>query len=198
MLLGSLFLNSCTSDSFDTQEQPTATNSNASQLISKLVEKHQAKNAQQKGKGSLQDVINQIETIALQEPAFLQLVTTNYSTPQAIDIDATITDSNLVLNNLNIRIVAKNYVSTLLNTLTIANLNTLTQTITNDTQLTTDEKTMLLDIIDLQKQHVLGNGNGDDWDKKGIISYLQGATQTKANAVLNAVIIQVLAQQQIN
>lgn len=195
MLLGSLFLNSCTSDSFDTPEQPTASSSDASQLINTLVEKQQAKNIQQKGTGSLQEVINQIEATALQEPAFLQLVTINYSSPKARDIDAIIVNSDLALSNLNIRIVAKNYVSTLLNTQTIANLNTLTQTIANDNQLTTAEKTILLDIIDLQKQHVLGNGNGDDWDKKVIISYLQGATQTKANAVLNVVIIKVLAQQ---
>ncbi len=195
MLLGSLFLNSCTNDSFEAQEQQTTTTSNASQLINTLVEKHHAKNIQQKGTSSLQEVINQLETTALQEPAFLQLVTTNYSSPKAIDIDAIIVNSDLALSNLNMRIVAKNYVNTLLNTQTIANLNTLTQTIANDNQLSTAEKNMLLEIIDLQKQHVLGNGNGDDWDKKGIIGYLQGATQTKANAVLNAVIIKTIENQ---
>jgi len=162
-LLGSLFLTSCTTDSFDPAEQQITTNSDTSQLINKLVEKQQAKNVQQKGKVSLQEVIHQIETIALQEPAFLQFITNNYSTPKAIDIDAIITEGDLVLSNLNIRTVAKNYVNMLLNTQTIVNLNSVIQTITNDTQLTTAEKNMLLDIIDLQKQHVLGNGNGDDW-----------------------------------
>lgn len=197
MLIGSLFLNSCTSDSFDTQEQPTTTSSDASQLINKLVKQHQVKNIQQKGTGSLQEVINQIEATALQEPAFLQLVTTNYSSPKAIDIYAIIVNSDLALSNLNMRIVAKNYVNTLLNTQTIANLNTLTQTIANDNQLTTAEKTMLLEATNLHKQNILENtpGNVDDWYKKGIIGYLQGATQTKANAVLNAVIIKTIEKQ---
>ncbi len=193
MLLGSLIFTSCSTDSYDTLEQQNVTN-DTSKLINKLVEKHQAKNIQQKGTGSLQEVINQIEATALQEPAFLQLVTNNYNTPQANDIDAIITDSDLVLSNLNIRTVAKNYVSTLLNTQTIANLNTLIQTIANDTQLTTAEKTMLLEATNLHKQNILENtpGNVDDWYKKGIIGYLQGATQTKANAVLNAVIIKTI------
>lgn len=196
LLLGSLFLTSCTTDSFYPVEQQTVTNNDTSKLISKLVEKQQAKNIQQKSTGSLQDVINQIETIALQDPDFLKLVTDNYSPPKATDIEAILTNADSVLTNLNVTTLVKDFTNTILNTNKVAELNSLEQTIMQNLNLTVIEKTMLLDVIDLKKQNVSGNGNDDDiWLKKGIIGYLQGAIQTKANAVLNTVIIKTIEKQ---
>jgi len=193
LLLGSLFITSCTTDSFYPVEQQTTTTSDASQLINKLVEKHQAKNLKQKGTSSLLEVINQIETIALQDPDFLKLVSDNYSTPKATDIEAILTNADSVLTNLNITTVVKGFTNTILNTNKIAELNSLEQTIMQNLNLTATEKTMLLDVIDLKKQNLTAYGNDDDvWLKKGIIGYLQGAIQTKANAVLNVIIIKTI------
>jgi len=196
LLLGSLFLTSCTNDSFDTADQQTTTTSDASQLINILVEKHQAKNLKQKGTRSLLEVINQIETIALQDPDFLKLVTDNYSTPKATDIEAILTNADSVLTNLNIITGVKGFTNTILNTSKVAELSSLEQTIMQNLNLTAIEKTMLLDVIDLKKQNLTAYGNDDDvWLKKGIIGYLQGAIQTKANAVLNVIIIKTIENQ---
>ncbi|WLD23145.1 hypothetical protein NU10_10560 [Flavobacterium dauae] len=182
---------SCTVDDVSYNEKTEESNSVL--VIDQLFKTFENKTNKAHNKQSLQDLINQIEAEALQDETFFNLVDENYSTPLAADIEAILTDADAVLTNLSISTTVKNYVRSILNTDTQTALNTLSQTIQNDVLLTSVEKAMLLDIIDLQKQNVLGNGIGDDWDKKGIIAYLQGAAQTKANAVLNTVIIQVLA-----
>lgn len=190
-----LLFSSCTTDEVqDTKKEELLENEHAIlNTINRLTNAYGNQKSNANAKQSLQDLINDIETLALQDSVFVSLIDANYVTPLAADIDAIVTDSDGVLTNLNISTAVKSYVNTVLNTNTQTALNTLSQTIQNDVLLTSVEKAMLLDIIDLQKQNVLGNGIGDDWDKKGIIAYLQGAAQTKANAVLNTVIIQVLA-----
>ncbi len=199
VLFGTLLLTSCTTDSFDTIEQQNISDQDVSALINKLVQKYQAQNAglHKKETGTLQNVINQIETTAMQDADFLQLVTTNYTTPQAVDIEAVLADSDLVLANLNVTTTAKSYITTILSINVLLDLNNIAQTIANHSQLTTAEKNMLLEVIDLHQTYLEGNGSGDDdiWYKKGIIAYAQGATQTKANAVLNAVIIKTIENQ---
>lgn len=190
-----LLFSSCTTDEVqDTKKEELLENEHAIlNTINRLTNAYGNQKSNANAKQSLQDLINDIETLALQDSVFVSLIDANYVTPLAADIDAIVTDSDGVLTNLNISTAVKSYVNTVLNTNTQTALNTLSQTIQNDVLLTSVEKAMLLDIIDLQKQNVLGNGIGDDWYKKGIIAYLQGAAQTKANAVLNTVIIQVLA-----
>jgi|SRR5690606_33308739 len=192
-----LLFSSCTTDELqDTKKEELLENEHAIlNTINRLTNAYGNQKSNANAKQSLQDLINDIETLALQDSVFVSLIDANYVTPLAADIDAIVTDSDGVLTNLNISTAVKSYVNTVLNTNTQTALNTLSQTIQNDVLLTSVEKAMLLDIIDLQKQNVLGNGIGDDWYKKGIIAYLQGAAQTKANAVLNTVIIQVLSQQ---
>lgn len=203
ILLGSLFLIACTANTLDEiDEANKATNIdeyNVANIINRLSQNYSNKTKGLKNKQTLQALINEVEAEAMQDAGFLQLLTVAYTTPQAVNIDAIVTNSDLVLSNLNISVTTKDYVNALLSTQTIPHLNTLAQTITHDTQLTITEKTMLLEATDLQKQNILGNGNGGDddkdWDKKGIVAYIQGATQSKANAVLNTVIIKVIEKE---
>lgn len=203
ILLGSLFLIACTANTLDEiDEANKATNIdeyNVTNIINRLSQNYRNKTKGLKNKQTLQALINEVEAEAMQDTGFLQLLTAAYTTPQAVSIDAIVTNSDSVLNNLNISATAKNYVNDLLSAQTIPHLNTLAQAIIHDTQLTTTEKTMLLEAADLQKQNILGNGNGGDddkdWDKKKIVGYIQGATQSKANAVLNTVIINVIEKE---
>lgn len=201
ILLGSLFLIACTAntlDEIDEANKATHIDPNVANIINTLSQNYSNKTKGLKNKLTLQALINEVEVEAMQDTGFLQLLTAAYTTPQAVNIDAIVTNSDLVLSNLNISATAKNYVNDLLSAQTIPHLNTLTQTITHDTQLTTTEKTMLLEVTDLQKQNILGNGNSVDddiWRKRKIIAYIQGATQSKANAVLNTVIINVIEKE---
>lgn len=201
ILLGSLFLIACTAntlDEIDEANKATHIDPNVANIINTLSQNYSNKTKGLKNKQTLQALINEVEVEAMQDTGFLQLLTAAYTTPQAVNIDAIVTNSDLVLSNLNISATAKNYVNDLLSAQTIPHLNTLTPTITHDTQLTTTEKTMLLEVTDLQKQNILGNGNSVDddiWRKRKIIAYIQGATQSKANAVLNTVIINVIEKE---
>jgi len=201
ILLGSLFLIACTAntlDEIDEANKATHIDPNVANIINTLSQNYSNKTKGLKNKQTLQALINEVEVEAMQDVGFLQLLTAAYTTPQAVNIDAIVTNSDLVLSNLNISATAKNYVNDLLSAQTIPHLNTLAQAITHDTQLTTTEKTMLLEVTDLQKQNILGNGNSVDddiWRKRKIIAYIQGATQSKANAVLNTVIINVIEKE---
>ena len=203
ILLGALFLTACTTNGLNEVDKTNkATNIdeyNVANIINRLSQNYSNKTKGLKNKQTLQALINEVEAEAMQDAGFLQLLTAAYTTPQAVNIDAIVTNSDLVLSNLNISATAKNYVNDLLSAQTIPHLNTLAQAIIHDTQLTTTEKTMLLEAGDLQKQNILGNGNGGDddkdWFKKKIAGYIQGATQSKANAVLNTVIINVIEKE---
>lgn len=198
ILLGSLFLIACTAntlDEIDEANKATHIDPNVANIINTLSQNYSNKTKGLKNKQTLQELINEVEAEAMQDAGFLQLLTAAYTTPQAVSIDAIVTNSDLVLSNLNISATAKNHVITLLNTNSIGNLNNLIQTVVTDSQLTTNEKEMLYEVIDLKRQAVLDNGGDDIWDKKKIVGYLQGATQSKANAVLNTVIINVIEKE---
>lgn len=198
ILLGSLFLIACTAntlDEIDEANKATHIDPNVASIINTLSQNYSNKTKGLKNKQTLQELINEVEAEAIQDAGFLQLLTAAYTTPQAVSIDAIVTNSDLVLSNLNISATAKNHVITLLNTNSIGNLNNLIQTVVTDSQLTTNEKEMLYEVIDLKRQAVLDNGGDDIWDKKKIVGYLQGATQSKANAVLNTVIINVIEKE---
>lgn len=164
-------------------------------IIDQLLKTFESKTHKAHNKQSLQDLINQIEAEALQNETFFNLVDKNYSTPLAADIEAVLTDADAVLTNLSVSTTVKNYVSSVLNTNTQTALTTLSQTIQSDVLLTSVEKTLLADVIDLQNQHILGNGDDDNWDKKEIIAYVQGYTISRANAVLNVLIIKVIEKE---
>ncbi|SRR5690606_35163154 len=164
-------------------------------IIDQLLKTFESKTHKAHNKQSLQDLINQIEAEALQNETFFNLVDKNYSTPLAADIEAVLTDADAVLTNLSVSTTVKNYVSSVLNTNTQTALTTLSQTIQSDVLLTSVEKTLLADVIDLQNQHILGNGDDDNWDKKEIIAYVQGYTISHANAVLNVLIIKVIEKE---
>lgn len=198
VLLGSVLLTMCNTQDDQALKESVVVQENLNTLINQLAAQQQAKGTQAKGTLTTQNIITQTEALAMQDTGFLQLVTPTYTTPQANTIDAIVANSDLVLSNLNISTLAKSYATNLLSIQTLANLNTLIQTITNDTQLTAGEKSMLLEATNLQQQYIVagspGNdGDDKDWYKKRIIGYLQGATQSKANAVLNTVVIQVMA-----
>ena len=62
--------------------------------------------------------------------------------------------------------------------------------------LTDEEKYILADVIDLHNKHLQNNdGNDDDWNTRKIISYAQGYTISRANAVLNVLIIKVIEKE---
>lgn len=72
----------------------------------------------------------------------------------------------------------------------------LNQTIQNDILITDTEKNMLIDLINLQSKYIQNyDGNDDDWNRRKIISYVQGYTISKANAVLNVLIINVIEKE---
>lgn len=198
VLLGSVLLAMCNTQDDQALQESVVVQENVNTLINQLVAQQQAKGTQAKGTLTTQNIITQTEALAMQDTGFLQLVTPTYTTPQASTIDAIVANSDLVLSNLNISTLAKSYATNLLSIQTLVHLNTLVQTITNDTQLTIAEKSMLLEAANLQQQYIVAGspGNGDNWDKKRIIGYLQGATQSKANAVLNTVVIQVMTGNQ--
>ena len=198
ILLGSLFLIACTAntlDEIDEANKATHIDPNVANIINTLSQNYSNKTKGLKNKQTLQALINEVEAEAMQDAGFLQLLTAAYTTPQAMSINAIVTNSDLVLSNLNISATAKNHVITLLNTNSIGNLNNLIQTVVTDSQLITNEKEMLYEVIDLKRQAVLDNGGDDIWDKKKIVAYIQGATQSKANAVLNTVIINVIEKE---
>ena len=132
------------------------------------------------------------------DETFFNLVDENYSTPLAADIEAILTDADAVLTNLSISTTVKNYVRSVLNTDTQTALTTLNQTIQNDVLLTSVEKKFLVDIAVLQNNYILDNGGDDDdedWNRKEIIGYVQGYTISRANAVLNVLIIKVIEKE---
>lgn len=149
-----------------------------------------------KKKYSLQELINQIEADALQDSGFTALVDENYRTPLAADIEAILQDPVTVLLNLSIKTSVKNYVVNILNTNTTTDLLVLNQTIQNDNFITTSEKNILSDVINLQSIHIQNSdGNDDDWNTRKIVSYVQGYTISPANAVLNVMIIKVIEKE---
>ena len=196
-----LLFAACTADSFNEtapQTVQTVANNNAAALISKLANRVAPSNAQSQEKQTLQGLIAAVETQAFADADFVQLLTADYTTPQAADIEAVLADADGVLNNLDFSATTKSYIGSILNTTKATDVDNLVQTITIGNQLTAEEKVLLYDLADLQKEHLLSD-DGDDrkddsWKKNEIIGYAQGYHQTKANAVLNAVIIQVLAQ----
>lgn len=157
-----------------------------------LINRLTSKSTSVQHKQSLQQLILQIEATALEDPDFEALVDENYTTPLAADIEALLNDADAVLAGLDIKTLVKSYVHSVLSTTTTTGLATLCQIVGVDTSLTTDEKAMLIDVTELRTTQLLGNGEDDDWDTKEIIGYVQGYTQSKANAVLNVVIIEVL------
>lgn len=151
---------------------------------------------QNKQELTLQQLINQIEVDAMQDSGFTALVDENYRTPLATDIEAVLQDPTAVLLNLSIKSSVKNYVGNILDTSTATDLFVVNQTIQNDILMTTAEKNMLTDVINLQSKHIQNNdGNDDDWNTRKIISYVQGYTISRANAVLNLLIINVIEKE---
>ena len=188
---------SCTVDEMqDTKKSEMLNNKNSVVgMVNRLAKNVQNTTGNSQKKQSLQDLIHTVEAQALQDPDFANLVNNQYTTPQAADIEAVLTDADGVLNNLAFSATAKTYMGSILNTTKATAIDSLVQTITISNQLTTEEKALLYDLADLQKEYLL-NDDGDDNNlrKNKIIGYAQGYHQTKANAVLNAVIIQILAQ----
>ena len=200
-----LLFAACTADNFNetaSQNVQSVANNNAAALVSKLANRVAQSNAQSQQKQTLQGLIAAIETQAFADAAFVQLLTAGYTTPQAADIAAVLADADGVLTNLDFSATAKSYIGSILNTTKATDIDSLVQTIATGNQLTTEEKALLYDLADLQKEYLLNDdgddekeeGNDEEWKKNRIIGYAQGYHQTKANAVLNAVIIQVLAQ----
>lgn len=200
IVVSSLCLAACEMDTIEQTDETieqTADNHALTDMINRLTT-NSYQNGQSKNSGlqqtqsvpNLQNLIDEVEAEAFEDNEFLQLVTTSYTTPQATDIEAILTDANAVLVGLNLSSVVEDYITQVLDTDSETDLNSLEQTVVNDVQLTITEKKLLQDIIELKKD---GNGD-DDWEKRKIIGYAQGYRQSNANAVLNAVIIKVLKQ----
>lgn len=189
--LGCWFGIGCTSEETYNKE-PLSENVMEQRDLYNLINRLTSKSTSVQHKQSLQQLILQIEATALEDPDFEALVDENYTTPLAADIEALLNDADAVLAGLDIKTLVKSYVHSVLSTTTTTGLATLCQTVGVDTSLTTDEKAMLIDVTELRTTQLLGNGEDDDWDTKEIIGYVQGYTQSKANAVLNVVIIEVL------
>jgi len=184
---------SCTVDDVSYNEKTEESNSVL--VIDQLFKTFENKTHKAHNKQSLQDLINQIEAEALQDETFFNLVDENYSTPLAADIEAVLTDADAVLTNLNIRTDVKNYVSSVINTNTQTALTTLNQTIKSNVLLTTAEKAMLADIISFRNQQITEGGDDDEWNTRNIVTYVQGYTISRANAVLNVLIIKVIEKE---
>lgn len=184
---------SCTVDDVFYNEKTKENNSVL--VIDQLFKTFENKTHKAHNKQSLQDLINQIEAEAFQDETFFNLVDENYTTPLAADIETILTDADAVLTNLNIRTAVKNYVRSVLNTNTQTALTTLNQTIQNDVLLSTAEKAMLADIISFRNQQITEGGDDDEWGSRKIIGYVQGYTISRANAVLNVLIIKVIEKE---
>lgn len=184
---------SCTVDDVFYNEKTKENNSVL--VINQLLKTFESKTHKAHNKQSLQDLIDQIEAEALQDETFFNLVDENYSTPLAADIEAVLTDADAVLTNLNIRTDVKDYVRSVLNTDTQTALTTLNQTIKSNVLLTTAEKAMLADIISFRNQQITEGGDDDDWNTRNIVTYVQGYTISRANAVLNVLIIKVIEKE---
>jgi len=196
LFLGSFLFVSCNSE--DSIYNKETDNSNVISTINRVVNKTTSQTTvqQNKQKLSLQELINQIEAYAMQDSGFTALVDEKYRTPLAADIAGVLQDPAAVLLNLNIKNVVKNYVGNILDTSTATDLSLLNQTIQNDILITDAEKYMLADVIDLHNKHLQNNdGNDDDWNTRKIISYAQGYTISRANAVLNVLIIKVIEKE---
>lgn len=196
LFLCSFLFTSCTSD--DSNYNIETDNSNVISTINRVENKiaSQTTVQQNKQKLSLQELINQIEADAMQDSGFTALVDENYRTPLAADIAGVLQDPAAVLLNLNIKNIVKNYVGNILDTSTATDLSLLNQTIQNDILITDAEKYILADVIDLHNKHLQNNdGNDDDWNTRKIISYAQGYTISRANAVLNVLIIKVIEKE---
>lgn len=196
LFLGSFLFVSCNSE--DSIYNKETDNSNVISTINRVENKTTSKTTvqQNKQKLSLQELINQIEADAMQDSGFTALVDENYRTPLAADIEAILQDPVTALLNLSIKTSVKNYVGNILNTNTTTDLLVLNQTIQNDILITEAEKNMLTDVINLQSKHTQNyDGNDDDWNTRKIISYVQGYTISRANAVLNVLIIKVIEKE---
>src|SRR5690606_33812604 len=182
-LVSFLFVSCNSEDSIYNKETD---NSNVISTINRVENKTTSQNTVQQNKQelTLQQLINQIEVDAMQDSGFTALVDENYRTPLATDIEAVLQDPTAVLLNLSIKSSVKNYVGNILDTSTATDLFVVNQTIQNDILMTTAEKNMLTDVINLQSKHIQNNdGNDDDWNTRKIISYVQGYTISRANAV---------------
>jgi len=194
-LVSFLFVSCNSEDSIYNKETD---NSNVISTINRVENKTTSQNTVQQNKQelTLQQLINQIEVDAMQDSGFTALVDENYRTPLATDIEAVLQDPTAVLLNLSIKSSVKNYVGNILDTSTATDLFVVNQTIQNDILMTTAEKNMLTDVINLQSKHIQNNdGNDDDWNTRKIISYVQGYTISRANAVLNLLIINVIEKE---
>src|SRR5690606_39380492 len=134
-----------------------------------------------------------IEVDEMHDSCINALVDENYRTPLATNIEEILQDPTAVLLNLSIKSSVKNYVGNILDTSTATDLFVVNQTIQNDILMTTAEKNMLTDVINLQSKHIQNNdGKHDDWNTRKIISYVQGYTISRATAVLTLLIINVI------